>query len=204
MSDYICPIGSVVILLLALLWLWARRRAAEQARQSRPSPRPTPPDALLEPSSPAWRPPHYAATPAAAPEGPSLTVNINILQAQAENLLVSWTAMIDGSVPVAVQWGAPNVQLDEGGLLFLHYACYPAAAALFQAPETRVFQPGEILSRSASVARSDIGQDFAGLRVAVALGYGAADEHAAASALADAYQAWQRIAVSPRRIVPRG
>lgn len=146
--------------------------------------------------------PRYSATPATQ-SGPSLKVNISLLRLKDDNLLVSWNATNDGSVPVELVWSAPQIKIIENGALQLLYTCTAAPGASFQAPPTRLAQPGEIISRSAGVSRSAAGADLRGARVIVAVGYGPKDEFAAASADEPAYQAWQKLAVSLPRNVPR-
>lgn len=188
-------------LLLLVLWLWMRRRAAARAAR-RAQPRPGAGDEAVPvvPPPATWAPPRYEAA-RDAKAGPSLRVAINIVQVSDAGLLVSWNATNDGSPPVAVQWGAPAVVVEQD-LLQLRYTQEPGAP--FAPPEVRTCQPGEILSRSATVAREAAGQALGGMRVTVAVGYGSANEHDDACTDQGAYLAWQRIAVSPPRIVPRG
>lgn len=190
----------VVLVLVVLLWAWTRRRAARRVNRQPPA-RPAAADDALSAAPPpaAWLPPRYEAA-RDAQAGPALRVAINIVRASEAGLLVSWNATNDGSLPVAVQWTAPEVTVD-GDLLQLRYTQEPGAP--FAPPEVRTYQPGEILSRSATVTSEAIGQAPAGMRVTVAVGYGAAEAHEAACTEQGAYLDWQRIAVSPPRIVPR-
>lgn len=197
MNENLPLILISVALLLIALWSWARRRAAVRARRQRLAPPGTgEANAPSAPGAATWAPPRYETAREAA-AGPSLRVGINIVSLQADALLVTWNATNNGSVPVAVQWGAPQVVV-EADVLQLRYT--HEAAAPF-AP--RVCQPGEILSRSASVARDAAGRDLGGLRVTVAVGYGDAAAYETAWASEGIYLAWQQVAVSPPRIVPR-
>lgn len=204
MTSDLLLIILAALLAVALLRLWARRRAAERAarqaevRASIPA-APVEPEGVPQPA--AWTPPRYEASRHAV-AGPALRVGINIIRARADTLLVSWNAHNVGSLPVAVQWGAPEVVRDAADSLQLRYT-YEREQP-FIVPEARVYQPGEILSRSATVAREVIGQELGGLRVTVAVGYGNANEHDYACADRGAYLDWQQVAVSPPRIVPRG
>ena len=191
-------VGVVVLALAAFLILRRQGRAPARAPAGRPAAQP----ANAQATGGGWAPPRYDAAAAAAPTGPSLKVGVNIIRPQADSVLVSWNALIDGSEPVQVQWGAPQIRTGGGNALELRYVVDTAAA--FQAPETRLCQPGEILSRSVNVARAAVGQDVAGMRVTVVLGYGPAAGHAAACVDEPAYLAWQRTAVSAPRTIPKG
>ncbi len=195
----------VVVVLLAVAWLvWRRRQAANRGR-SVPSGRGVvqPAQSSLPPAQPAWMPPRYAAPQSSVPEGPSLRVGINVIAPQGDGWLVSWHAVADGQVPVAVQWGAPEIIWGADDTVTLRYAWDDTGeAAAFQAPETRLCQPGEIISRSAVVSPAAAGRALDGARLAVAVGYGAAAEHADACQDRAAYLAWQKVAVSSPRIVP--
>ncbi len=201
MNQDLLLILVVVLVLAAVARTWSRRRAAERAARdtrSRPEARD---DAASMASSPAaWAPPRYEAARDAI-AGSSLRVGISIIRPREDGLLVSWNATNNGSLPIAVQWGAPEATVEDD-LLQLRYTQGPAVP--FSPPETRTCQPGEILSRSATVSREAIGQEPAGMRVIVAVGYGNANEHEGACASQGAYLDWQRVAVSPPRIVPRG
>ena len=149
-----------------------------------------------------WAPPSYAA-PAADATGPALGISVNLIQAAGDTLLVTWNAVNKGSSPLQIQWGAPRIELN-GGELRLLYAWLPDAQpsdAGFELPVSRLAQPGEIISRSANLTRAAVGRDFAGLRLAVAVGYGPAESFPAAPVTRDAYQAWQQVAVSEPRNV---
>lgn len=195
----------VVVVLLVVAWLvWRRRRTVNQGRSvssgrgvvqpAQPSP---------SPAQPAWMPPRYAAPQFSVPEGPSLRVGINVIAPQGDGWLVSWHAMADGKEPVAVEWGAPEIIWGADDTVTLRYAWDDAGeATTFQAPETRLCQPGEIISRSAMVSAQAVGRDLSGARLAVAVGYGAAEAQAEACQDRAAYLAWQRVAVSSSRIVP--
>ena len=154
-------------------------------------------------TQPAGMPPHYAALQRSVSEGPSLRVGINVVAPRDDGWLVSWHAVADGREPVAAQWSAPEVVWEGDGTVALRYAWHDTGQqAVFQAPEVRVCQPGEIISRSAIVSATAAGRDLSGAQLVVAVGYGAAEQHAEARQDAAAYLAWQKIAVSPPRIVP--
>ncbi len=191
----------IVLVLASLLRVWTRRRAAARAsRQPQARPAGAEDTSSVALPSATWAPPRYEAA-RDAHAGPSLRVGINIIRLREDGLLVSWNATNNGSLPVAVQWGAPEVTADDD-LLQLRYTQEPTAP--FSPSEVRTYQPGEILSRSATVPRDAIGREPAGMRVTVAVGYGNAEEYDAACADQGAYLDWQRVAVSPPRIVPRG
>lgn len=200
MDQDLLLILVIVLVLAALLRVWTRQRAARRASrhsQARPAAAEEASAAALPPAT--WMPPRYDAA-RDAKAGPSLRVAINIVRASDAGLLVSWNATNNGSLPVAVWWGAPAVVI-EGDLLQLRYTQEPGAS--FALPEVRTYQPGEILSRSATVAGEAIGQAPGGMRVTVTVGYGNANECDDACADQGAYLDWQRVAVSPPRIVPR-
>lgn len=200
----------VVAAVIAVLALRSRRRGereAETARiaaEARAASAPVALDRSAAPAAadPQWAPPAYAASTQTM-DGPSLRVGIGIMRVKDGNLLVSWNALNDGSVPVDVQWGAPEVQLAGGDVLMLRYTANVAGEGPFQPPETRLFQPGEIVSRSANVPVATLGRELAGLRVTVAVGYGPADALAALKPDAAAYADWQKTAVSAPRSAPR-
>ena len=145
--------------------------------------------------------PRYSATPVT--QGPSLKVNIGFLRVKDDNLIVSWNATNDGSEPVELVWGAPQIQTVENGVIQLLYSAAAGSGTAFQAPQTRTAQPGDIISRSAGVSRAAAGQKLQGLRVIVAVGYGPQTGFAAASANETAYGEWQKLAVSLPRGAPR-
>jgi len=154
------------------------------------------------PPAATWGPPSYVA-PAADASGPAFGVSINLIQAAGDTLLVTWNAVNKGSAPLQIQWGAPKLELN-GGELRLLYAWLPGAQPIdadFDLPSSRLTQPGEIISRSANLTRAAVGRDFAGLRLAVAVGYGPAESYPAAPVTREAYQAWQQVAVSEPRAV---
>jgi hypothetical protein len=150
----------------------------------------------------AWTAPQQPA-PAPPKSGPGLAASIMLIRAEANGLEISWNALVDGSVPVAVHWGAPALSLN-GDVLELRYVYDPATmdGKPFQAPRTRVFRPGELISRAVSVPWPQIGRSPAGLKVLVNVGYGSADDLAGAAADAESYLAWQRIAAARPRPVP--
>ena len=158
------------------------------------------------PPAATWGPPSAAAAAAgsaADTSGPALGISINLIQAAGDTLLVTWNAVNKGSAPLQIQWGAPKLELN-GGELRLLYAYLPDAQpsdAGFELPSSRLAQPGEIISRSANLTRAAVGRDFAGLRLAVAVGYGPAESYPAASVTREAYQSWQQVAVSEPRAV---
>ncbi len=87
--------------------------------------------------------------------------------------------------------------------MVLRYALQDAGSeGVFQVPETRVCQPGEIISRSAVVTSAAAGRNLSGARLSVAVGYGAAEAHTTSFSDRAAYLAWQKVAVSSPRIVP--
>ena len=99
--------------------------------------------------------------------------------------------------------GRAQLELN-GGELRLLYAWLPDAQPVdadFEPPSSRLAQPGEIISRSANLTRAAVGRDFAGLRLAVAVGYGPAESYPAAPVTREAYQSWQQVAVSEPRAV---
>jgi len=201
MTQDLIWIALVVLAVVVFLWLRSRRHAA-----TRPGPRPERfPGAPVEPSgSPqpaAWSLPRYEAARQAV-TGPALSVSINMISARDHGLMVSWSAHNVGSLPVAVQWGAPEVLLETEDSLQLRYL-YDRQQP-FVEPEARVCQPDEILSRSVTLPGEAVGREFGGLRVTVAVGYGSADERAVACTDQERYLDWQRVAVSPPRIAPRG
>lgn len=202
MNQDLLLILIIVLVLAALLRVWTRQRAARRASQQSQAGRPAAADDALPtmPAPAAWLPPRYEAA-RDAQAGPSLRVAINIVRASDAGLLVSWNATNNGSLPVAVQWTAPAVVVEDD-LLQLRYI--QEHGATFAPPEVRTYQPGEILSRSATVPRQAVGQELAGMRVTVAVGYGNANEHDDACASQGAYLDWQQVAVSPPHIVPRG
>ena len=170
-----------------------REAAAKQVKRSSSRPAPAAaPQAL----------PRYGATPVPQ-SGPSLKVNIGLLRVKDDNLIVSWNATNDGSEPVELVWGAPQIQTIEAGVIQLLYGAEAVSGTAFQAPKTRTAQPGDIISRSASVSRAAAGQKLPGLRVIVAVGYGPQTGFAAASADETAYSEWQKLAVSLPRGAPR-
>ena len=186
---------AIVVLIVLVVYLRRRNRPGRSVL-----PRST--SAGGSPSAATWTPPSYAAK-AADPTAPALGVSINLIQAAGDTLLVTWNAVNKGSSPLQIQWGAPNLQLN-GGELRLLYAWLPGAQVVdadFEPPSSRLAQPGEIISRSANLTRAAVGRDLAGLRLAVAVGYGPAESYLAASVTREAYQAWQQIAVSEPRAV---
>lgn len=146
--------------------------------------------------------PRYNAAPVTQ-SGPSLRVNISLLRVKDDNLIVNWNATNDGSEPVELVWGAPQIQTVENGVIRLLYGAAAAPGTAFQAPKTRAAQPGDIISRSAGVSRAAAGQKLQGLRVIVAVGYGPQTGFAAASADETTYAEWQKLAVSLPRGAPR-
>jgi hypothetical protein len=197
MSQSLVLIFLLGIAALIVLIAYLRRR-------NRPGRSATPRSSSTEGSPPAatWRPPSYA-TPAADATGPALGISINLIQSAGDTLLVTWNAVNKGSSPLQIQWGAPKLELN-GGELRLLYAWLPDAQssdAGFELPASRRAQPGEIISRSANLTRAAVGRDFAGLRLAVAVGYGAAESFPAAPVTREGYQAWQQMAVSEPRMV---
>ncbi len=172
-----------------------REAAAKQVKRSSSRPAPAPaaaPQAM----------PRYGATPVTQ-SGPSLKVNIGLLRVKDDSLVVSWNATNDGSEPVELVWGAPQIQTIEAGVIRLLYGAEAGSGTAFQAPKTRTAQPGDIISRSAGVSRAAAGQKLPGLRVIVAVGYGPQSGFAAASADETAYSEWQKLAVSLPRGAPR-
>lgn len=156
----------------------------------------------------AWAPPSYAAS-ASRPSGPLLTVGINLVQVEGDHLLVSWNAVNAGTVPVQIRWGAPAPVRGRSGELRLLYAQSDSsqpgdvevAEPEFEPPATRLAQPGEIISRTASLAPTAIGRALSGLQVAVAVGYGPADTYPSPPVTREAYLGWEQVAVSQVRIV---
>ncbi len=191
-------------LLVVALLLWRRWRVTGRNRSVSTRStvaRPTQPSAPSP--QPAWMPPRYDAPQFSAPEGPSLKVGINVIAPQSDGWLVSWHAVADGKVPVAVQWGAPEIVWGAADTVTLRYAWDdPGETVIFEPPETRVCKPGEIISRSAVVSAQSAGRDLSGARLAVAVGYGTADGHTDACQDRAAYLAWQKVALSAPRIVP--
>lgn len=192
-----------VLALAVIARFWARRRAAKRAAEAarRSQARPAA-EREASPSGPLptmWEPPRYEAARDAM-AGPSLRIGIGMIRLSDDGLLVSWNATNNGSLPVAVQWGAPEVRVEDDWLRLLYTR---ELAPSFVAPETRTYQPGEILSRSATVPRESIGREPVGMRVTVAVGYGNAEEHEAVRTDQGAYLDWQRVAISPPRVVPR-
>ncbi len=204
-------LAGVLLAVVIILWLVRRGRTVTPAGKSQPVARP----AAAAPASPAppaeppaepaagqtWAPPSYSATSSGV-AGPSLRIGIGFMRVHEGNLLVSWNALNDGSEPLAVQWGAPQVQLAGGDALVLRYTT-DTDGETFTVPETRTCQPGDILSRSASIPLASLGRDLAGLRVTVAVGYGQADGLPDSAADAPAYAGWQKTALSAPRAAPR-
>jgi len=200
--------GGLLALVVVLLLLRRGRlaRPADRSQRAPAAPAPPAPSASAEPApQPAagqqWAPPAYSAAGSTV-AGPSLRIGIGFMRIHEGNLLVSWNALNDGSEPLAVQWGTPQVQLAGGDALVLSYTT-ATAGETFAAPEMRVCQPGDILSRSASIPAATLGRDIAGLRVTVAVGYGPADGLASAQADPAAYAGWQQTALSAPRAAPR-
>jgi hypothetical protein len=195
---------ALVVVLLALLVVSARSRrkpappAALPQPAARVAPEPDPDSAAGQ----NWAPPRYAETRAAA-SGPSFSVAIGIARLEGANLLVTWNGVNQGSVPLAVQWGSPRVQSAGGNALVLRYTTEASDEAAFVAPETRTYQPGEIVSRSANITLPPFDSAAGSLRVTVAVGYGPAEGLASAAESADAYAAWQLTAISAPRSVTR-
>jgi hypothetical protein len=185
---------GIAVLIVLIAYLRRRNRSGRSATPRLSSTGGSPPAAT-------WAPPSYAA-PAAAATGPALGVSVNLIQAAGDTLLVTWNAVNKGSAPLQIQWGAPKVELN-GGELRLLYAWLPdtqSSDAVFELPVSRVAQPGEIISRSANLTRAAVGRDFAGLRLAVVVGYGFAESLPAAPVTREAYQAWQQMVVSDLRM----
>ncbi len=197
--------GGLLALVVVVLLL-RRGRPARGRVQGAPAPQrmaePAPGEPAPQPAaSQPWAPPTYSAASSTV-AGPSLRIGIGFMRIHEGNLLVSWNALNDGSEPLAVQWGAPQVQLAGGDALVLSYTT-DANGETFAVPEMRVCQPGDILSRSANIPLASLGRDVAGLRVTVAVGYGPADGLAAAQADPAAYAGWQKTALSAPRAAPR-
>ena len=195
------PSLPLIILLgiaaLIVLVVYLRRRNRPERRAA---PRSSPSGG--SPPTATWGPPSYAA-PAAAATGPAFSISINLAQSAGDTLLVTWNAVNRGSVPLQIQWGAPKLELN-GGELRLLYAWLPDAQpsdAGFELPSSRLAQPGEIISRSVNLTRAAVGRDFAGLRLAVIVGYGPVESFPAAPVTREAYQDWQQVAVSEPRMV---
>jgi hypothetical protein len=186
---------GIAVLIVLIAYLRRRNRSGRSATPRLSSTGGSPPAAT-------WRPPSYAA-PAADATGPALSISINLIQSADDTLLVTWNAVNKGSSLLQIQWGAPKLELN-GGELRLVYAWLPDAQLVdadFEPPSSRLVQPGEIISRSANLARVAVGSDFAGLRLAVVVGYGPAESLPAAPVTREAYQAWQQMAVSDLRMV---
>ncbi len=207
MGQDLLPIILALLVLGVLLRLQMKRRAAMRASRESNARQ----EALSAAVPPVdWAPPRYAAA-RDAKAGPSLRIAIDAARQGDAGLLVSWNATNNGSLPVTMQWGAPRAVV-ENDVLQLRYtleapakpAAFDATAFSFAAPEMRTYQPGEILSRSITVARGTIDPAWDGKRVAVAVGYGNAEEYDAVCADQGAYLDWQRVAVSPSRGVSRG
>lgn len=203
------PVILAAALALLVLLAVARRARAQRARARRTIALAAPVNAPV-PAAPAAEPPsarspqalpHYSA-PRSAQSGPSLKVGIGLVRLKDDDLLVSWNATNDGGVPVEMLWGAPQVQVVEGGVVQLLYG-QAAPGAARQPLQSRTVQPGEIVSRSAGIPWSAAGPDLRGARVVVAVGYGPQEDFGAAAADDAAYQGWQRLAVSSPRSVPR-
>jgi hypothetical protein len=197
MSQSLVLIFLLGFVVLIVLVAYLRRRARPgHSMTSRPrAPGGSPPAAT-------WAPPRYAGS-VADTSGPALGISINLIQAAGDTLLVTWNAVNKGSSPLQIQWGAPRVERN-GGELRLLYAWLPDAQPVdadFEPPASRLAQPGEIISRSANLARAAVGRDFAGLRLAVVVGYGPAETYPTASVTREAYQSWQQVAVSESRAV---
>ncbi len=202
-QDFL-PFILALLLIGVLLRLQTKRREAMRASREASARR----DAAAAAATPAdWAPPRYAAA-RDAKAGPSLRIAIEAARLGDAGLLVSWSATNNGSLPLAVQWGAPRAVV-EADWLQLRYlleaqsepAAPDAAATSFAAPEMRTCQPGEILSRSITVARETLDPAWDGKRVTVAVGYGNANEYDAACADQGTYLDWQRVTVSPFRNV---
>jgi len=189
-----------LLAVVIILWLLRRGRTAAPARPARlvAPPAAAVPASAEPPAGQTWAPPSYSATSSGI-AGPSLRIGIGLMRVHEGNLLVTWNALNDGSEPLAVQWGAPQVQRAGGDALVLSYTTDTTGES-FQVPELRTCQPGDILSRSASIPLASLGRDLAGLRVTVAVGYGPADGVPADTA---AYADWQRTALSAPRAAPR-
>jgi len=187
-------LGSAVLIVL-VVYLRRRNRPRHGAL-----PRSTPSDG--SPLAATWGPPSYAA-PAADPTAPALGISINLIQSAGDTLLVTWNAVNKGASPLQIQWGAPGIELNGGELRLLYASLSDAqpSDAGFELPSSRLVQPGEIISRSANLTRAAVSRDFAGLRLAVAVGYGAAESFPAAPVTREAYQDWQQVAVSEPRMV---
>ncbi len=195
-----------LLALVVIVLLLRRARPAPRPAQRAPAPQrtaqPAPVESAPQPAAgQQWAPPAYSAASSTI-AGPSLRIGIGFMRIHEGNLLVSWNALNDGSEPLAVQWGTPQVQLAGGDALVLSYMT-DANGETFAVPEMRTCQPGDILSRSASIPLASVGRDIAGLRVTVAVGYGPADGRAAAQAAPAAYAGWQQTALSAPRAAPR-
>jgi hypothetical protein len=186
---------AIMVLIVLIVYLRRRDRSGRSAIPRSSTSGESPPAAT-------WAPPSYAA-PAADATGPALSISINLIQAAGDTLLVTWNAVNKGSSPLQIQWDSPRMQLN-GGELSLLYAWLPdtrPSDAGFELPVSRLAQPGEIISRSINLTRAAVGRDFAGLRLAVAVGYGPAESFPDAPVTRDAYQNWQQVAVSEPRNV---
>jgi hypothetical protein len=200
-------LAGVLLAVVIVLWLVRRGRTTPNAGRSQPAVRPaaaapvSPVPPAEPPADQTWAPPSYSAASSAI-AGPSLRIGIGFMRVHEGNLLVSWNALNDGSEPLAVQWDAPQVQPAGGDALVLSYTTNTDAES-FAVPETRTCQPGDILSRSASIPLAALGRDLAGLRVTVAVGYGPADGVTDAAVSPAAYADWQKTALSAPRAAPR-
>ncbi len=181
-------IGLVLIVSIALV-VYLRRRGRSPKSGTRPSP-------AVQPGA-SWAPPSYAAAQI-SPRGPSLKVSVHLVQIDNDRLLVTWNATNDGTAPLQIQWGAPIVKADSGVLRLL-YTC--PTDAVFEPPAGRLLQPGEIVSRSASVAKTVVGPEVADFQVSVTVGYGAVERYPSAPVSREAYLQWQQVAVSQGRAV---
>jgi hypothetical protein len=146
---------------------------------------PTPPQAQT-----SWAPPQYE-TPA-RPDGPSLKVGLGVVRNTGQGLLVSWNAINDGTLPLRVGWGAPQLEWLGGDGLRIGYSLGSGEPS-GNAGAVRVCQPGEILSRSSALTAEALARDPARLRLSVMVGYAPAGE----DSMGDTRQA-----VSPPRVVP--
>ncbi len=195
MGQDLLPIILALVVIGVLLRLQIKRRAAMRASQESNARQDATP-AAMPPAD--WAPPRYVAA-RDVKAGPSMRIAIDAARLGDAGLLVSWNATNNGSLPVAMQWGAPRAVV-ESDWLQLRYTLEPTEAA-FSAPEMRTYQPGEILSRSITVAREALSQEWDGKRVSVAVGYGNANEYDSACVDQGSYLDWQRVAVSPFRNV---
>jgi hypothetical protein len=198
-------LAGLGLLVIVVAFAVANRQRKQQVQEPAASGAARPaPAAAVEPdasqSGSAWTAPPQPAPPPPK-SGPGLATSIMLIRSEANGLEISWNALVDGSVPVAVQWGAPAITL-HGDVLELRYVYEQAGGRPFQAPRTRVFRPGELISRAVSVPWPQIGRGPAGLKVLVNVAYGAADGLEQAAAGAESYLAWQQIAAARPRPVP--